>query len=461
MLLQQFQQRLKDHFQLQQQRHKFLLAVSGGIDSIVLTDLIYKSGFDFTIAHCNFQLRGEESERDEAFVRSLEAKYNKAVLVEKFDTKNYAAQNKLAIQEAARNLRYQWFEEIVNRESSIVNNSRNFTHDSRFTTHLATAHNANDNIETMLMHFFRGTGIHGLTGIPETDVARKIIRPLLFTKREDILAYAKENDLQWVEDSSNASDKYTRNFFRLQLLPAIKEIFPKAEANLLTNLERFKEADQLYKQAVDLHKKKLIEQKGNELHIPFLKLKKVNPLNTILWEIIKDFGFSATQLPEIKKLFNADNGSFVMSTTHRIIKNRNWLIIAPLQTETAANILINANDRKIGFENGIIMLQESSDFVSRISDASTSALLDAATIKFPLLLRRWKQGDYFYPLGMQKKKKLSKFFIDQKLSKTEKEKVWVLEADKKIIWIIGYRIDNRVKVTDKTKSVLHIEFKSK
>lgn len=461
MLLQQFQQHFKDHFHLHAHQHKFLLAVSGGIDSVVLTDLVYKSGFDFIIAHCNFQLRGDESERDEAFVRSLETKYGKPVLVKQFETEQYAAENKLSIQEAARDLRYAWFEEIVNSQWSMVNRDASLIHHSPLTIHLFTAHNANDNIETMLMHFFRGTGIHGLTGIPEQDKARKLIRPLLFAKREEIMAYAKENNLPWMEDSSNASDKYTRNFFRLQLIPAIKEAYPNIENNLLHNLDRFREAELLYKQSIDLHKQKQIEQKGNEWHIPVLKLKKAVPLNTVLWEIISKFGFTAVQLNEIKKLFDADNGSYVNSTTHRIIKNRGWLIIAPLQTENAANILIEVNDKTISFENGVLHFEIFQNAGFKLSSSNGVATLNADEIKFPLLLRKWKQGDYFYPLGMQKKKKLSKFFIDQKLSKTEKEKVWVIESDKKILWVIGYRIDDRFKITGGTKQVLQVEFTGK
>jgi tRNA(Ile)-lysidine synthase len=447
MLLERFQNELKDHFHLQPTQTKLLLAVSGGIDSIVLTDLVYKSGFDFTIAHCNFQLRAAESERDENFVRSLETHYNKQVLVKKFYTEDYAAQHKLSIQEAARNLRYQWFEELVNGQLSMVN--------CQFL--IATAHNANDNIETILMHFFRGTGIHGLTGIPSYDKKRKILRPLLFAKREDIFSYAEKNNLQWVEDSSNASNKYTRNFFRLQIIPAIKEVFPNTEDNLLNNLELLKETTILYDRSIELYKKKLIEQKGNEFHIPVLKLKKTDPLNTILWEIIKDFDFTAPQLIEIKKLLDAENGSYVSSVSSRIIKNRNWLIIAPLQTESALHILIEATHKKITFENGLLTIKKTQNLNQKPAADRNTALLNIAEIKFPLLLRKWKQGDYFYPLGMQKKKKLSRFFIDQKLSLTEKEKVWVIESNKKILWVVGYRIDDRFKLTDTTKSVLRLE----
>jgi tRNA(Ile)-lysidine synthase len=465
-LLQKFQDNWKRQFsQLQIANSKLLVAVSGGVDSIVLTDLVAKSGFDFMIAHCNFQLRGEESERDETFVRSLQNKYQKEVLVNRFDTKQYASQNKISIQEAARELRYKWFTEIVNGELSLVSKEQNIHH-APFTIYIATAHHANDNIETLLINFFRGTGISGLHGIQAKQ--GKIIRPLLFAKRDAIISYAKETNLEWVEDTSNASDKYTRNFFRLQIIPAIKDVYPNVEENLLHNIERLRESEIVYRQAIQHRIKKLCEQKGNEVHVPVLKLQKSEPLNTIVWEIIKLYSFHAAQVGEVKKLFNAENGSYIASDLYRIIKNRNWLIIAPVQTEAARNILIEKEDKQIKFEKGILLLEKVEIKNYKLETSNNIATLDAKEIKFPLFLRKWKQGDYFYPLGMQKptgskpgKKKLGKFFIDQKLSKTEKEKVWVVEMNKKIIWVIGYRIDDRFKIIPSTKEVLQITFRSK
>ena len=462
MLFENFQRYIKEQFHLHPNNTKLILAVSGGVDSIVLTDLAAKCGFDFIIAHCNFQLRGEESERDEKFVRSLASKYGRQALVKTFDTQKYAAENKISIQESARELRYEWFKELVNGQWSMVNKEN--IHHSPLTIHLATAHHANDNIETLLINFFRGTGISGLHGIPLKQ--GKIIRPLLFAKREAILAYAKENNLQWVEDSSNVLDKYTRNFFRLQMIPAVKEVYPNVEDNLLHNIERLKEAEIIYQQAIQQHLKKLCEQKENEIHIPILKLKKTEPLNSIVWEIIKRYDFHAAQVDEVKKLFDAENGSYIASSSHRIFKNRNWFVIAPVKTEQAQNILIEEADKKIKFESGILELEKLKTTNFKLQTDNSIATLDAKEIKFPLLLRKWKQGDYFYPLGTknlpagrQGKKKLSKFFIDQKLSKTEKEKVWVVEMNKKIIWIIGYRIDDRFKITSSTKEVLRISLK--
>ena len=462
------------------QHSKLILAVSGGVDSVVLTDLVAKAGYDFIIAHCNFQLRGPESHRDEAFVKTLETKYNKTVLVKQFDTEAYAVQHKLSIQEAARKLRYEWFAEVASpqhlkggesphplkgseeeKQKAIVTKQMQSGKTNPASSPplgagglLLTAHHANDNIETLLINFFRGTGISGLHGIPAKQ--GYILRPLLFAKREDILEYAKENNLQWVEDSTNALDKYTRNFIRLQMLPAAKEIFTNAEDNLLQNIERFKEAEIVYLQSIDTHKKKLLQQKGNEWHIPILKLQKAIPLHTITWEIIKAFSFNASQTAEVIKLLQAGNGSYISSPTHRIIKNRAWLIIAPAQTVGAQHILIEEGDKKIVFENGSLTFEFFANNPSAISNNSLTATLDASQIKFPLLLRKWKQGDYFYPLGMDKKKKLSRFFIDLKLSATDKEKVWVLEMDKKIIWVTGLRIDNRFKITPSSQNLLKI-----
>lgn len=430
-----------------QQKDRLLLAVSGGIDSVVLCELCKQANYSFVIAHCNFQLRGEESDRDEQFVKELGKKYAVEVLVKRFATEKYANNKKMSIQVAARELRYTWFNELITQDSS--------SDSYRDTTpgFLLTAHHLDDNIETMLMNLFKGTGISGLRGmLPKQG---KIVRPLLFAKKEELLAFAEENNLKWVEDSSNETDKYSRNYLRHQVVPLIEKIYPEAENNLADNLQRFRETEELYKQAIELHKRKLVERKGNEFHIPVLKLKKSSPLHTIVYEIVKDFDFHSAQVSEIAGLLDSETGKYVSSSSHRVIKNRNWLIIAPLATEEAENILIEEGSKEIHFAAGSLQFEVLTTHDARRTNI---ALLDANEIIFPLLLRQWKQGDYFYPLGMKKKKKLARFFIDQKLSKTEKEKVWVLEMNKKIIWVINHRIDERFKLTDKTKKCLKITF---
>ena len=466
-LLQQFIQYCKQELRLVPHQTQWVLAVSGGVDSVVLADLCHHAGFQFVIAHCNFQLRGDESIRDENFVRSLGERYNEEVLVKHFDTKAYAEANKSSIQVAARELRYGWFEEVVSGKSSVVSNKEEefltvhnqlMTYDLPLTTLLATAHHADDNIETLLLNFFRGTGISGLHGIlPKQG---NIIRPLLFAKREEIVAYAKENNLSWVEDSSNASDKYSRNFVRHQVMPLMKTIYSQVEDNLLGNIERFKEIELIYSASIQQTKSKLIEVKGNESHIPILKLKRQTPLKTIVFEIIKDFGFAATQTEEAIKLLDAANGSFMASASHRLIINRNWLIIAPLQPEEALNIIIEEGIKNIAYAGGTLSFETTPADNTHLPTDATIATLNADEIRYPLLLRPCKQGDYFYPLGMLKKKKLSKFFIDQKLSKTDKERVWVIESDKRIVWVIGLRIDNRFRIKPTSKKQLTIKYSS-
>ncbi len=432
-----------------------LLAVSGGVDSVILCELCKQANYHFKIAHCNFQLRGDESERDEKFVRALAKKYEVAIFVKRFNTKEYAAHNKVSIQVAARELRYEWFADLMKEE--LCKGDKSSDSKDTSSTFLLTAHHANDNIETLLMNFFKGTGIKGLQGIlPRYG---KIIRPLLFARKEEILLFASENNLSFVEDSSNSSDKYTRNYFRHQLIPSLQKKFPQVEENLLNNIDRYREIEILYAQSVSLQKKKLLEVKGNEIHIPVLKLLKTEPLKTIIYEIIKEYGFTARQTEEVASLLKSESGKYISSATYKIIKNRGWLIISPVNTFEAHHILIYENDKEIDFEEGKLKIKDFELSMEKIEASHLFATLDADTITFPLLLRKWKQGDYFYPLGMHHKKKLSKFFIDQKLSVADKEKIWVLESNKKIIWIVGKRIDDRFKITEKTKRIFSIELR--
>jgi len=418
---------------------RLLLAVSGGLDSVVLAELCHRCGFDCKIVHCNFKLRGEESERDEEFVRSLGARYGE-VRVERFDTTAYAETNKVSVQVAARELRYRWFESMI-REGA-----------ARW---ILTAHHLDDNIETMLMHFFKGTGIAGMRGmLPKQG---NIVRPLLFAGKEDLRAFAVGEGLRWVEDSSNESDKYTRNFFRHQLIPLVEQAYPAAAGNLADNLDRFREVDALYRQAVEGWKKKLVEVRGNEVHIPVEKLRKATPLPTLVYEIMEPFGFSPQQAGEVIALMDSPTGRYVRGRTHRVLKNRNWLIISPLAEPEAAHILIEEGQGAVNFPEGGLRLTMLDAGGLRTFDLGAGvALLDADKIGYPLLLRRWKPGDYFYPLGMRKKKKLARFLIDTKVSMAEKERVWVLEMDKKLIWVVGHRIDDRWKIGPGTRRVLRI-----
>ena len=443
-LLQRFKDSIKQQH-LFSPKDKLLLAVSGGVDSVVLCELCHQAGYDFTIAHCNFQLRGEESERDEDFVRKLGLKYNSPVEVKRFETEAYAAQHKISIQEAARALRYEWFEELVVRPDSGVGNL--------VLNVIVTAHHKDDNIETLLMNFFRGTGLHGLTGIPPSY--GHIKRPLLHFSKDELVEFASENNLQFVEDSSNLSSKYTRNFFRNEIIPAISNVYPQVKDNLADNIDRFKEIEKLYRLTVGDLKNKLCKVKGAEVHIPVLLLMKYNN-RALIYEIIREYGFNEKQVEEVIKLAGSESGRFIESPAlqFRIIKHRHWFIISPAHSAAATNIVIEKKDKTVGFEKGIFHLELTDE--RHLTSDNKVAYLDVKEITWPLLLRQWKTGDYFYPLGMTKKKKLSRFFIDQKLSKTEKENAWVIESNKRIVWVIGHRIDDRFKLTDKTREVLKI-----
>ncbi len=421
-----------------------LIAVSGGLDSAVLCALCKEAGFNFSIAHCNFKLREEESDRDEMFVKNIAAEMNVPFFVTSFDTITEAKKNKTAIEETARNLRYDWFLELMAQSKQT---------DSPLSL-LLTAHHADDNIETVMMNFFRGTGIRGMRGIQPRQ--NNIVRPLLFAQRKELQEYAVANNVAFVTDSSNASNDYTRNLFRNEILVSIEKVYPEASKNILKNIERFADVEYLYNESIENKIEKLVERKGHELHVPVLKLLKTKPLHTVVYEIIKDAGFTAAQVHDAEKLLYSESGKYIKSATHILLRNRNWLIIAPLSPADATlNIVLEEEDNKVVFAAGTLSLTKAAMPENLFTDAD-SVYIDAADLHYPLLLRKWKTGDYFYPLGMNKKKKLSRFFIDQKLSLLQKEQTWVLESNKKIVWVVGYRIDDHFKVTSNSKQIVKL-----
>jgi tRNA(Ile)-lysidine synthase len=444
-LLQNFTAYILKHH-LFEQKDKLLIAVSGGLDSAVLCELCRQAGFDFAIAHCNFKLRGAESDRDENFVKQLAIKYNVPFYVTVFDTVAIAKKTKKSIEETARNLRYDWFATLL-KENKLQ--------------YLLTAHHADDNVETVMMNFFRGTGIKGMRGILTKQ--NNIIRPLLFAKRKEIEKFSQENNIDFVTDSTNAESDFTRNYFRNDLIPAIEKVFPETVNNVLHNIDRFADIEYLYKESMGAIKKGLLEIRGKEIHIPVLKLAKTKPLQSVIYEIITPYNFTAAQVGEVEKLVIVDSGKYCTSPTHRILKNRNWLIIAAIEnTVENEHFLIEENDREIIFGKNKLLIEKFNQ-LDKIDTNPHVACINAADLKYPLLLRKWKQGDYFYPLGMknlpagrQGKKKLSRFFMDLKLSLLEKENVWVVESDKRIVWVVGLRIDDRFKITGYSQYILKL-----
>ncbi len=426
---------------------RLLLAVSGGLDSVVLTHLCARAGYRMGLAHGNFGLRGDESNRDEAFVRGLATELGVSVHIKKWDTEQYARAHKCSAQVAARTLRYEWFDSLL--QSNGEDNKRRYQA-------LVTAHHSDDNVETVLMNFCKGTGMKGLEGIPEKRGA--IIRPLLFASRKEIADYAAAAGLAWVEDSSNSEEKYTRNYFRHVVLPAIQKVIPEVSENMKDNLARFHEVGELYTQAVQTHKKKLMKFRGTEIHIPVLKLMQARPLKTILYELLKDYGFSPAQVASAEELLKSGSGRYIVSSTHRVLRNRAWIIISPLQGTAPGIVVVEEGAQEVPFDLGVLELRELNGPVE-LRKNGADEIVDAGGLEYPLLLRRWKAGDYFYPLGMSKKKKLSRFFIDQKLSQPDKEAVWVLESARRIVWVLGHRIDNRFRVTQSTRKALRLKIK--
>lgn len=414
-----------------------LLAVSCGADSMVMAHLFLEGKMPFAIAHCNFQLRGAEADKDEELVRSWCAANNIPFHHVRFDTKARMEQWKKGVQETARILRYEWLEEIRSKNGYSC---------------IATAHHANDNAETLLMNLFKGTGISGLHGILPRN--GHIIRPLLFASKKDITDYAQQHDVPYREDASNATDKYTRNDVRLNILPVIEKSFPNVITSLNNSIQRFAEAEELYKKAIEQERKKLLEQRGKDYYIAIRKLEKRTPLHTICYELFRPFGFTTGQVQDIVGLLSSESGHYLISPTHRIIRDRDFLIVTLFDTRQADFITIEdipvtlkAGDRQYKFKYAPVPAE--------IPANDKTAYIDVAKLEQPLILRRWKQGDYFYPLGMgMKKKKLSRFLIDKKTPLHEKENVWVLESNKRIVWVAGHRLDERFKVKPGTTEVL-------
>lgn len=435
----------------------FLIAVSGGVDSVVLAHLMHTVKANSTIAHVNFQLRGAESVRDENFVRDLATQLNISIKVHACETAKYAETYKMGIQQAAREIRYAWFgalmQEIALKEKQVV---------------LLTAHHANDQVETVLMQLFRGTGIHGLTGIPaRRNDALNMARPLLNFSKEDIKTYAAANGLGYVEDSSNEKDDYTRNFIRNKLIPQLAEIYPMVNDNILDTIHRVKEAEQIVIDTVATFWKKGFKIKKGIPYIPIAYWNKVKGNATYTWGLVKQYGFKPQQIEEIYKILDANKGAYIASATHRLI---NWgdIIQIVSNESTKEYLTIHEVSQTIQTQYGAL----SFEFIDNSSDASGSnapaidkdpkfAYLDASKIEWPILFRSLEPTDYFYPLGLGKKKKLNQFLGNLKLSPAVKSKITVLTTGDRIAWVVGTRIDDRFKVKPSTQTILKITFQDK
>lgn len=426
---------------------KILIAVSGGLDSMTLAYLMHQLHYKIAIAHCNFKLRGEESDKDEEFVLSFGKKNKIPDYVQHFDTEKYADKHKISIQMAARKLRYDWFYKLINQE--------NFDY-------LLTAHHLDDMLETFLINLSRGTGLDGLVGIPQIN--EKIVRPLLIFNREEISSFAQKEGIEWREDQSNLTVKYHRNKLRHEVIPILKELNPSLLSSFQNTLNHLKNSQEILLCHINDIKDQVIVIEATPDHQILLKIavEKLNRLphpKNYLFEILKNYGF--TEWDDVSNLVNAQTGKYVLSKTHRLIKDRGFLLLTLKPTSNITAIENNQFEilnttKSISSPINLKFQSVNPANINLKSTSENSILLDKDLLKFPLILRKWKKGEYFYPFGMVGSKKLSKFFKDEKYSLPQKENTWVLYSENQVVWVVGKRSDNRFRVSSQTNNILKI-----
>ena len=432
----QIQQYIIQH-QLLSGEKPVVVGISGGADSVALLHILVSLGYKCIAAHCNFNLRGDESFRDEQFTIDFTKRLQVPLCKISFETNKYAQENRLSVEMAARELRYRWFEELLN------------TYDADA---VAVAHHRDDSVETLLINLTRGSGLTGLTGIKPKN--GNVARPLLCVSREDIYAYIENNGLEYVTDSSNSSDIYTRNFIRLKVIPLLEEINPSVKASLARTANHLYDASLIYNHSIEEARKVIIQ--NNRLSISAL-LSFPAPA-TILYEMLKPYGFSRTVCESIFTVLEKDSGKIFYSSTHRLLKDRSDLLIDVLSGEDNRAYLINLEDDNVDLpvelKPEIVVIKE--DY--QIEKDKKFAYFDFDKLSFPLVLRHWQEGDWFVPFGMKGKKKISDYFSDKKFSLFDKEKTWLLCSGQDVIWIVGERTDNRYRIEKTTKRVLKLKF---
>lgn len=427
-----------EKYQLLEESCPVLVGLSGGADSIALLTLLVKLGYSCIAAHCNFHLRGEESMRDERFAEEYAKTLQVPFLKTDFDTEQYAAANHLSIEMAARELRYNWFEEKRSETGAQA---------------IAVAHHRDDSVETVLMNLVRGTGIRGMSGIrPKNGY---VVRPLLCVTRKEITAWLDAGNISYVTDSTNLSDAYTRNFIRLRILPLLEEINPSVRTAIARTADHLSAAEAVYMHVVEQAKAEVLDE-GNRISIPAL-MHYPSPA-AILYELLKVYNFSRTVSEDIYAALEGEPGKQFFSPTHRLVKDRDYLLLSSIETKPEQTYVLSGNEEKwvgpveLSFNRVVI----SENF--HIRKDKNIAYFDYDKLAFPLTLRTWKDGDWFIPFGMKGRKKLSDYFSDRKFSRFEKERVWLLCSGNDIIWIVGERPDNRYSIGSATKCALIVNF---
>jgi tRNA(Ile)-lysidine synthase len=418
---------------------RILLAVSGGADSMLMLHLFTHAGFSVAVAHCNFNLRGVESDGEEQFVADYCDKHNLAFYVKHFNTEDYALEKGISIEMAARDLRYDWFNRLLEKHGLDL---------------LATAHHQDDVIETFLINLSRGSGIKGLSGIqPKSG---RIIRPMLFTNRTEILEYCKRLKIDFRTDSSNLDTVYKRNMIRQEILPLLEKVNPAFRRNALKTIGNLHETGQLFQQRINEIKAAVYSEDHQGVMIHIEKLQTFSPLRTILFELIRKFGFQIEQTDDIIQSLSKESGRKFFSDEYRLIKDREYLLISPFVSKPDPIFYLEEDCSKVNFPLHLSFekLERTAGF--RFSTHPNVVDLDLDKLVFPLILRHWQEGEYFQPLGMTGMKKLSDFFVDEKYSIPEKESAWILASGNQLVWIVGKRMDDRVKITENTKRILRI-----
>ncbi|WP_288737769.1 tRNA lysidine(34) synthetase TilS [uncultured Parabacteroides sp.] len=418
-----------------------LVGLSGGADSVALLALLVQLDYPCVALHCNFHLRGDESVRDEQFAREMARTLDVPFYKIDFDTAAYGAEHHLSIEMAARELRYNWFEEMRLRLGAQA---------------IAVAHHRDDSVETVLMNLVRGTGIRGLGGIrPKNGY---VVRPLLAVSRSEILDWLAEQQLSYVTDSTNLSDAYTRNFIRLRVLPLLEELNPSVKAAIARTADHLAETEAIYLYVVEKARRELLKE---DFRIPIARLMEYPSPATILYELLKPYGFTRQVADDVFRSLTGESGKMFYSPDYRLLKDREYLLLSPVKKEEEREYTFTVDDIveevwrgpvELSFFKSVI----TTDFCFRKD--KHIAYFDYDKLSFPLTLRKWKEGDWFIPFGMKGRKKLSDYFSDHKFSRMDKEQTWLLCSGENILWIVGERSDNRFCIDKTTKSVLVVNF---
>ncbi len=417
-----------------------LIGLSGGADSVALLHVMHNLGYKCIALHCNFHLRGEESDRDHSFALSFAQSLNVEFYDIHFDTEEFANKNNLSIEMACRQLRYEWFAQMIEQKGAQA---------------IAVGHHQDDTIETFFINLLRGSGITGLSGIKYIN--GHIVRPFLDSSREQIEQYLKNQNIDFIVDSTNLEDIYLRNKVRLNLIPLLEEINPSAKKTILRSMDNLRQVENIYNKAIEEGKNSLTTASDKDIRINIKQLLNSDNPQTLLFEILKDYGVGRTQIDPIIKSFDSISGKRFDTSTHQIIKDREYIIITPLNQEIEQEYLIDSDTSCLETPLSLEINRIDLNPTSSLKFTPEIAYLDLSKLSFPLTIRRWKQGDKFKPLGMKGYKKLSDFFSNNKFSLVEKQNTWILESDGEIVWVMGHRLDDRFKVTDHTRDILQIE----